>query len=36
MDRTSFTILIVDDEEDIREVLEIALLDIGHHVLMAP
>ncbi|MDZ7666067.1 MAG: response regulator [Desulfotignum sp.] len=36
MDRTSFTILIVDDEEDIREVLEIALMDMGHHVLLAP
>jgi signal transduction histidine kinase len=36
MDRTSFTILIVDDEEDIREVLEIALMDMGHQVLLAP
>jgi signal transduction histidine kinase len=36
MDRTPFTILIVDDEEDIREVLEIALMDMGHEVLLAP
>ncbi|MCF8075147.1 MAG: response regulator [Desulfotignum sp.] len=36
MDKTPFTILIVDDEEDIREVLEIALMDMGHQVLLAP
>lgn len=36
MDKTPFTILIVDDEEDIREVLEIALVDMGHQVLLAP
>lgn len=36
MDKTPFTILIVDDEEDIREVLEIALMDMGHEVLLAP
>ena len=29
------TILLVDDEQDIREVLEIALSDIGYHVLTA-
>jgi signal transduction histidine kinase len=36
MDKTPFTILIVDDEEDIREVLEIALMDMGHEVFLAP
>ncbi len=36
MDQTPFTILIVDDEVDIREVLEIALMDMGHEVLLAP
>jgi signal transduction histidine kinase len=36
MDKTPFTILIVDDEVDIREVLEIALMDMGHEVLLAP
>ena len=36
MDRTPFAILIVDDETDIREVLEIALMDMGHEVFLAP
>ncbi|HSL62796.1 MAG TPA: response regulator [Desulfotignum sp.] len=36
MDRTQFDILVVDDEADIREVLEIALLDMGHRVFLAP
>ncbi len=35
MDRTQFTVLIVDDEPDIREVLEIALADSGYPVLLA-
>jgi signal transduction histidine kinase len=35
MDRTQFTVLIVDDEPDIREVLEIALTDSGYPVLLA-
>ncbi|MDT8378207.1 MAG: response regulator [Desulfotignum sp.] len=36
MDKSQFTILVVDDEVDIREVLEIALIDMGHQVLLAP
>lgn len=36
MDKSQFTILVVDDEVDIREVLEIALMDMGHQVLLAP
>ncbi len=35
MDKKKFTILIVDDEIDIREVLEIALDDEGYNVLLA-
>jgi signal transduction histidine kinase len=36
LDKSQFTILVVDDEVDIREVLEIALMDMGHQVLLAP
>lgn len=35
MDKTQFDILVVDDEADIREVLEIALADLGHRVFLA-
>ncbi|MEE4365191.1 MAG: hybrid sensor histidine kinase/response regulator [Desulfotignum sp.] len=35
MDKTQFAILVVDDEEDIRDVLEIALTDIGYQVFLA-
>ena len=35
MDKDKFTILVVDDEADIREVLEIALVDEGYQVLLA-
>ena len=35
MDKTQFDILVVDDEADIREVLEIALADMGHRVFLA-
>ncbi len=35
MDKTKFSVLIVDDEADIREVFEIALADAGYRVLMA-
>ena len=35
MDKKQFSILIVDDEEDIRDVLEIALKDIGYKVFLA-
>jgi len=35
MDKTQFAILVVDDEADIRDVLEIALTDIGHQVFLA-
>jgi signal transduction histidine kinase len=35
MDKTQFSILVVDDETDIREVLEITLLDIGYTVFLA-
>ncbi|RLB90832.1 MAG: response regulator, partial [Deltaproteobacteria bacterium] len=35
MDKNQISILLVDDEEDIREVLEIALKDAGYRVLVA-
>ena len=35
MDKKQVSILIVDDEEDIRDVLEIALEDIGYTVFLA-
>ncbi|MDD9301681.1 MAG: hybrid sensor histidine kinase/response regulator [Desulfobacter sp.] len=35
MDKTKFSIMIVDDEADIREVLEIALADEGYEVILA-
>lgn len=35
MDKKTFTVLVVDDEDDIREVLEIALADEGYKVLLA-
>lgn len=35
MDKTQFAILVVDDEADIRDVLEIALTDIGYEVFLA-
>jgi signal transduction histidine kinase len=35
IDRSQMSILIVDDEEDIRDVLEIALMDIGYVVFLA-
>ncbi|WP_300461531.1 hybrid sensor histidine kinase/response regulator [Desulfobacula sp.] len=35
IDRSQVSILIVDDEEDIRDILEIALMDIGYVVFLA-
>jgi signal transduction histidine kinase len=35
LDKTQFSILVVDDEADIREVLEITLVDIGYTVFLA-
>ncbi|SDU18401.1 hybrid sensor histidine kinase/response regulator [Desulfobacula phenolica] len=35
IDKSQVSILVVDDEEDIRDVLEIALMDIGYTVLLA-
>ncbi len=35
IDKNQISILVVDDEEDIRDVLEIALKDIGYTVFLA-
>lgn len=35
IDRSNLTILIVDDEQDIRDVLEIALMDLGYGLFLA-